>query len=47
MMLLVRCPHCKNSMKYQSQSTILADKRKQCVYCPKSFGVHDNIVKPC
>lgn len=43
-LFLLRCPHCKNTMKYHTDTTILADKRKQCVYCPKSFGVRQNLV---
>lgn len=44
-MFLLRCPHCKNDMKYATNTQILADKRKKCVYCPKSFGVKDNVLK--
>ncbi|MEM4263564.1 MAG: hypothetical protein QW666_01550 [Candidatus Woesearchaeota archaeon] len=45
MMLLLKCPNCKNQMKYQSKETITAGKRKQCVYCGNSFGVNENILK--
>jgi len=45
MMLLLKCPKCKHNMKYQAKSMILAKKRKQCVYCGKSFLVGENIVK--
>jgi len=44
-MLLLRCPKCKNSMKYQSRDMILVKKRKQCVYCGKGFSITDHIVK--
>jgi len=45
MMLLVRCPNCKNNMKYDSLKPVTRESRKKCVYCPKSFAVHDNILK--
>jgi uncharacterized protein YbaR (Trm112 family) len=44
MMHLLRCPHCKNQMKYDPRKSVDRESRKQCVYCPKSFAVHDNIV---
>ncbi|MBI4150786.1 hypothetical protein HY492_01540 [Candidatus Woesearchaeota archaeon] len=45
MMLLVRCPKCKNTMKYHTPDNILAGKRKKCVYCPSSFAVRPNLIK--
>ena len=44
-MLILRCPKCKNEMKYQSRNSILTKKRKQCVYCGKVFKITDYIVK--
>lgn len=44
MMLTVRCPHCKNPMKYSSLKPVDRESRKKCVYCPKSFLVHQNII---
>lgn len=44
--LLLRCPNCKNTMKYMTQKagdTILG-KQKVCVYCGKSFSVRNNIL---
>jgi hypothetical protein len=40
---LLRCPKCKNTMKYQSKDSILTGKRKACVYCGKSFLVRKNL----
>lgn len=45
MILLLRCPKCKNNMKYNATSIYLSDKRKRCVYCGKSFKIKDNILK--
>ncbi len=45
MMLLLRCPKCKNTMKYHTTSTVLSEKRKKCVYCPSSFSVRPNLIK--
>ena len=45
MILLLICPKCKNRMKYQSTDTILTGKRKQCVYCGRSFLVRENVLK--
>ena len=42
---LLRCPKCKNSMKYQSKDCILTGKRKVCVYCGHSFKVRTNFAK--
>lgn len=44
-MLLLRCPKCKQTMKYQAMSMLLFKKRKKCVYCGFSYKVKDNIVK--
>ena len=43
MMLQVRCPTCKNKMKTDVELPA-GDKRKQCVYCGKSFGVRPNVI---
>ncbi len=45
MILLLKCPNCKNNMKYQAKERILTGKRKQCVYCGRSFKVGDNVIK--
>jgi len=42
---ILRCPRCKNEMKYQSKDSILIKKRKKCVYCGKDFKVSDYIIK--
>ncbi|MDA1196796.1 MAG: hypothetical protein O2779_02430 [Nanoarchaeota archaeon] len=42
---LVRCPKCKNQMKCHYPDPNILKKRKQCVYCPKSFKVRDNLTK--
>ncbi|MBW2989264.1 hypothetical protein KY358_03005 [Candidatus Woesearchaeota archaeon] len=44
MILLLRCPRCRNKMKYESRDSILTGKRKLCVYCNHSFKVRTNIV---
>ena len=42
---LLRCPKCKNTMKYGSKDCILIGKRKQCVYCGFSMSVRKAIAK--
>lgn len=42
---LVKCPGCGNNMKFHTDTKILADKRKRCVYCGKSFKVKEHILK--
>ncbi len=32
-------------MKYNTADKFLTDKKKRCVYCGKSFGVKDNLIK--
>ncbi len=45
-MLLLKCPKCKNKMKYQpAKAGKLSDKTKQCVYCGRAFKVSLNIVR--
>ncbi len=44
MILTLMCPQCKNKMKYQAKSMLLADKRKVCVYCGRSFVAKDHIL---
>lgn len=41
-MFLVKCPKCKNNMKYQPKNEL---KKKRCVYCGHTFTVHSNIKK--
>ena len=45
MMHLLKCPHCGNQMKYDSIKPVDRESRKKCVYCPKSFTVHDHTLK--
>jgi len=45
MILILMCPKCKNRMKYQSSNVILTGKRKQCVYCGRSFKVRENLIE--
>ena len=45
MMMLLKCPSCKNQMKYESRAQVLADNVKRCVYCGHSFKVRASIVK--
>jgi len=44
-MLLLKCPKCKNNMKYQSMDGNIIGKSKRCVYCGRSFKIRDNIIK--
>jgi transcriptional regulator NrdR family protein len=44
-MFLLRCPHCKNTMKYQARDGTALHKRKTCVYCGKGFTATKSIVK--
>ncbi len=39
MTLTLRCPHCKEFMKYLPRNNS-KNKRKVCVYCGKSFSVN-------
>jgi len=43
-MLILRCPKCKNKMKYQSSDGYVAKKAKKCVYCGHSFRVSNHII---
>jgi uncharacterized protein YbaR (Trm112 family) len=45
MMFLLKCPKCKNNMKYQTEDQILTKKVKRCVYCGRSFKVKDRIIE--
>ncbi|MBN1156991.1 hypothetical protein JXA85_05210 [Candidatus Woesearchaeota archaeon] len=45
MILLLRCPRCRNQMKYQTTEQFLTGKRKSCVYCGRSFKVNDAMIK--
>ncbi|MFH1133254.1 MAG: hypothetical protein V1735_02090 [Nanoarchaeota archaeon] len=47
MILLLRCPHCGHDQKYLTATMLLREKRRRCVYCGRSFGVADHIVKNC
>ncbi|MEE9525285.1 MAG: hypothetical protein V3V78_01615 [Candidatus Woesearchaeota archaeon] len=44
-MFLIKCPKCKQNMKYQVMKGLVAGKSKRCVYCGRSFQVKENIVK--
>ena len=44
-LFLLRCPKCNNTMKYHTDTRLLAGKRKKCVYCPANFGVRDHLIK--
>ncbi|MEA3430959.1 MAG: hypothetical protein U9R08_06830 [Nanoarchaeota archaeon] len=44
-MFLLKCPKCKNQMKYATRDSFLTKKVKKCVYCNKSFSVKDNILE--
>jgi uncharacterized protein YbaR (Trm112 family) len=45
MILLLKCPNCKNNMKYMPLKTGVIGKSKKCVYCGKNYNVRDNILK--
>jgi transposase-like protein len=44
-MLRLLCPKCKNSMNYEGRGGIVVGKKKRCVYCGKTFGVREHILK--
>lgn len=44
-LLLLKCPKCHNSMKYQSKDNYIMGKSKKCVYCGRSFNVRNNLIK--
>lgn len=44
MSYVLRCPGCKNSMKYAPLKGG-SGKRKRCVYCGRSFSVAGNTVR--
>lgn len=50
-MFLLRCPGCKNDMKYAEnlnspfKKSNLSSKSKKCVYCGKNFKVLSSILK--
>jgi len=39
-MFLVRCPKCKNKMKYNPLDGKVKGKKKRCVYCGYTFTIH-------
>ncbi|MEK6886995.1 MAG: hypothetical protein AABW88_04125 [Nanoarchaeota archaeon] len=41
---LLQCPKCKSRMKYATDTLLLQDKRKICVYCNKSFKAKEQVV---
>ncbi|MBI2208319.1 hypothetical protein HYU50_02385 [Candidatus Woesearchaeota archaeon] len=45
MMLLLKCPKCKNRMKYNSTGLISEKNKKRCVYCGHSYKVRESIVQ--
>lgn len=44
MLFLLRCPRCKNQMKYAAKGSILG-KRKSCVYCNFSMDVRKSVLQ--
>ncbi|MBU2560886.1 MAG: hypothetical protein KKD17_01215 [Nanoarchaeota archaeon] len=42
---LLKCPGCGHDMLYHTDSRILSDKRKSCVYCGRSFKAKEHVVK--
>ncbi len=45
-MLLLRCPQCKQTMKYQATDNKPVEKKvKRCVYCGKNFKIRQNVEK--
>jgi predicted nucleic acid-binding Zn-ribbon protein len=44
-MLLLKCPHCKNNMKYAPKERAKKSNRKRCVYCGKIFDANSNILR--
>ncbi|MBW3014988.1 hypothetical protein KY330_01045 [Candidatus Woesearchaeota archaeon] len=45
MIFLLKCPSCKNDMKYATNGSILEKKQKKCVYCGKSFAVKNSVIQ--
>ncbi|MBS1267131.1 MAG: hypothetical protein MAG795_01103 [Candidatus Woesearchaeota archaeon] len=47
MALILRCPKCRQTMKYvpSKGSKSIYKKRKRCVYCGRSFSVREHLVK--
>lgn len=41
---LLRCPKCRNQMKYDGRVT-LGMAKKRCVYCNHTFKVKEHIVQ--
>ena len=50
-MLTVRCPNCKNDMRYDPKLSLscptVTSKKKRCVYCGRSFSVHPDSPRTC
>lgn len=44
-MLTVRCPRCAHDMCYAPKQGLPAGKKKRCVYCGMTFGVHPDLVR--
>lgn len=45
MMFLLKCPRCRNQMKYQTRDISVIGKRKACVYCNFSMDVRKSVVQ--
>ena len=45
MIFLLKCPKCLHNMKYHTNTRILTNKRKKCVYCGRSFKVSKQVIK--
>jgi hypothetical protein len=50
-MFTVRCPECKNDMRYDPKlgggSPTIVGKKKRCVYCGHTFSVHPDQTRTC
>ncbi|MBN1377446.1 hypothetical protein JW949_03910 [Candidatus Woesearchaeota archaeon] len=43
---ILRCPNCKNTMKYKPRTKdFITNKTKRCVYCNHSFKIHPSLEK--
>ena len=44
-MFVVRCPHCKQTMRYQPiKEGLIKEKKKRCVYCGHTFLIHRSLI---
>jgi hypothetical protein len=45
MMFILRCPRCRNQMKYATRDVSILNKKKKCVFCNFSMDARKAALK--